>query len=244
MNGSLRARLRAVGDASSVLVQIIRAGHLRAPLRLLRTRLSSETVSLGLRLETSNRAEPPAGALAMRVRPLEPRDVPTFTDFGRPGLTNESLVPRIRAARLFRSGIRTCYVAEVAGAVAYMQYLIDASQNGKLKTFFGDAYPELAPDEGLLESAFSLERYRGRGLLLHVVPELAKEAEKMGIRRLIAFVAIDNAPMLRGCRACGFVPFVRRTERYRLFRNHVSFEELPAGSPYPAELDSAPRSRA
>jgi GNAT superfamily N-acetyltransferase len=221
------ARFHEARNRLLVLSRLLFAGHLRSLGGVLRKRLLSETVSLGLEREVSDTA-PPSPLRAISLRRLEPEDVPAFTDVSAAGISDEERVPRIRAARLIGSGIETCYVATIGGEVAYMQYLIDASQNDKLAAAYGDAYPRLAPDEALLESAFSLERFRGRGLMLAVMPALVEEARRRGIRRLLTFVTLDNKPMLRVCEACGFVPFTLRRETYRLFRLRVVFEELPA----------------
>jgi len=45
----------------------------------------------------------------------------------------------------------------------------------------------------------------------------------------------ENAASLKGCARAGFVPYLRRHERFRLFRRYVSFTPVatpaPVGSP-------------
>jgi GNAT superfamily N-acetyltransferase len=241
MSTRLSARLAEARNRFLVLLRLVREGQLGTLTRILRNRLYSESLSLGLRRDVSAPAVEPSLHQSLVVRRLEPRDFSTFTEL-EPGLPRESVYNRMRAARLFKSGIETGYVALVGGAVAYMQYLIDASQNDKLATLFGATYPPLAEGEALLEHAFSLERYRGRGLLLRVMPQLIHEAEARGIRRIVTFASVDNTPMLKGCKACGFEPFTLRREKYRLFRQQVTFEPLPAKMPHPFETDE-PTSR-
>lgn len=120
-----------------------------------------------------------------------------------------------------------------------MQYLIDHSQNEKLRSVFHGIVPPLAQDEVLLEAAFSLPKFRGRGSALHAIPRLAMKAQELGARWLVVYVGVENTPMLKACRSLGFVPFTRRESSYRLFRLSLTFTPLPEGTAYPFETKAA-----
>ena len=190
-------------------------------------RLWSDHVSLGLRCDLSKAAGPPASLTSLRIRPVRPRDEPLFTS-GSEGREAAD------AAFLFESDLRTCYVAETAtGTVCYMQYLIESSQNGELRRLFGDLYPPLANDEVLLEGALTLPKFRGRGIALFAIPSLLSRAHAAGANSALLYASVDNTPMLKASKRCGFVPFVLRRERFRLFVHRLAVVPLPEGQPYP-----------
>jgi hypothetical protein len=216
------------------LGRLLQSGRFLLVLGTIRHRLYSDHLYLGLRRDTTLPFRIPAPPLSLTVRPIEPGDVPLFAQIAGAGIGRTSVMDRIRAAHLIESGVQTCYVAATrAGKLCYVQFLVDPSQNGKMRKIFGDLVLPLAADEALLEAALSLEAYRGRGIMLYVIPELAKKARELGLRWLIAFVSVANLPMLKGCQWTGFVPYVERRESYRFFRRRVTFRPLPDGTPYP-----------
>jgi hypothetical protein len=221
------------------LARLLRSGDLSLILRTIGRRLYSDDVSLGLRRDTTLPFRVPRPPLWLTVRPIEPDDVPPLIDVTSPDGKSGGIMDRVRAAYLIESGIQTCYVAVTReGHICYMQFLIDPSQNEKLRKLYSDLMPPLRKDEALLEGAFSLERYRGRGIMLHVIPKLAKRARELDLRWLIAFASVTNLPMLKGCRWTGFVPYVLRRESYRLFHRQVTFTPLPEGASYPFDTDA------
>ena len=221
----------------SLLGLLLKSGRLSLILGTIRRRLYSDHVSLGLRRDTSLPFSVRRSPLPLTVRPIEPDDVPLFVDVTGPEVGRGSIMDRIQIAYLMESGVRTCYVAVTPqGHVCYTQFLIDPSQNETIRRLYGDVVPRLAADEALLEAAFSLERYRGRGVMLHVIPELAKRARELNLRWLIAFVPVTNLPMLKGCQWAGFFPYVERRQSYRFFRRQVTFTPLPEGTPYPFDI--------
>jgi RimJ/RimL family protein N-acetyltransferase len=135
-------------------------------------------------------------------------------------------------ARLLRSGIETCHVAvEPDGKACYMQWLILSNENERVHAFFGNLYPRLAPDEALLEGAYTPEAYRGQGIMAAAMSQIAERASQFGARWVVTFVDESNVASLKGCARAGFEPYVRRHERFRLFRRYVSFTPVsPAAS--------------
>ena len=61
-----------------------------------------------------------------------------------------------------------------------MQYLIFSGENDKVGRFFEGIFPRLREDEALLEAAFTLEEYRGLGLMPFVMNQLAEKARQEG----------------------------------------------------------------
>jgi hypothetical protein len=62
--------------------------------------------------------------------------------------------------------------------------------------------------------------------------QIAERADQFGARWVVTFVDEGNAASLKGCARAGFVPYLRRDERFRLFQRRVSFTPVsPAASP-------------
>ena len=209
----------------------LRAGQLRLVGRALLRRFYSDDLSLGLRRDATLPFSLPKPGMSLEIRPIEASDASL--------LSTASLQTHevgIQATFLLESGIRTCYAAVTRdGQVCYLQFLVDSSQNARLEALFGGIVPPLAPDEALLEAAFSPPRYRGRGIMLYVLPELARKAQDLGARWLVLYAS--DPPMLKACKLCGFQPSVLRRTSYRLFRRRLSFTPLAEGTPYPFEVE-------
>jgi hypothetical protein len=128
---------------------------------------------------------------------------------------------RLAQQRLLQSDLRTCYVAiGPDGKLCFMQWLIHSTDNDRLRAVFGNLYPTLAPDEALLEGAFTPDTSRGLGA------QIAERAAGVGARWVITFVDEGNVASVKGCARAGFSAYVKRHERFRLFRRYISFDPL------------------
>jgi GNAT superfamily N-acetyltransferase len=214
-------------------VLLLRSGKLRTIARAAARHVYSDHVALGLRRPVAAPFPTPKPGMALEIRPVSSPDAPLFK-----ATAPHRIVEGREATYLLESGIRTCYVAVTKdGEPCYVQYLVDPSQTSKLRTLQRDMLLPLDRDEALLAAAFSPPRYRGRGIMLHVVPELAKKAGDLGARWLVLYASAGNLPMLKACKWCGFEPFVLRRTRSRFFGRRSSFTPLPEGTPYPFEVD-------
>src|SRR5437667_2129487 len=217
------------------LLRLVFAGRGRRMWRAVSYRLYSNSASVGLRrdLRAPGLAPPPAAKRPLQVRPLTADDELAWLDVRDPGLSDDQVYARLGQARLLRSGIETCHVAvEPDGKACYMQWLILSNENERVRGFFGNLYPRLAPDEALLEGAYTPEAYRGQGIMAAAMAQIAERASQYGARWVVTFVDDTNVASLKGCARAGFVPYLRRDERFRLFRRRVSFTPVsPAASP-------------
>jgi len=195
--------------------------------------LYSDSASVGLRRDLSAPHAAPAAKLAIQVRPLTSDDALPWLDVRERGLSDDQVYGRLAQGRLLRSGIETCHVAvEPGGNACYMQWLILSHQNQRVRAFFGNLYPRLAADEALLEGAYTPEAYRGQGIMAAAMAQIAERASQFGARWVVTFVDEANVASLKGCARAGFEPYLRRHERFRLFRRYVSFSPVSqAASP-------------
>ena len=198
--------------------------------------LHNDLYSYGLRRDLTAPADVREPVIPVTIRPIESADAPAFTEIDRSRHDREATRIRFRSALLLASPISTCYVAITnEGDPCYMQYLIFPSENDNVEKFFEGVFPRLGEGEALLEAAYTLEDYRGQGIMPFVMEQLAQEARRRGARWLLTFVDTANLPSLKGCKRAGFVPYLVRHQQRRLFRRRITFTPLPEETPYPFE---------
>ena len=206
---------------------LLRRGSWRRVLRAVRRRLYSETVSYGLVRDLARPLEPRSARVPLSIRPLRASDVPDLLDMKAPGLSGDEVFQRQHQLELVQLEIPTCYVAVTQDdRPCYMQWLIYATENPTIREAFHGHIPPLAPDEVLLEGAYTPEAHRGQGIMALAMARIAEQAAPMGARRAITFVLVDNIPSLKGCYRAGFFPSLVRRNRWRLFRSHTTFSPL------------------
>ena len=169
---------------------------------------------LGLRCDLT--ALPPLRPAKVEVR-MEPRDARTFSGFddelGRIG-GPDYLEVMIRRW-LSEAGVKTLYVAfSDEGDPMYAQWLVRARDQHVMKEHAPGSHPDLAPDEVLLEGAYTFSRFRRLGLMNDGMAQLLRIARAEGGVSAITYVPAENVASLRGCANVGFVlDHVRVNER-------------------------------
>ncbi len=223
-------QLRGYVSRAVDIGRLVLAGDAAKAWWALTYRLYSNSTSLGLRRDLTIPFTGPSARIPISVRPLAPADdlsalQPTA------GLSADERYWRLTQLRLLRSGLRICYVAIAPeGKPCYMQWVILPSENARLRAIFGNLYPTLGSDEALLEGAYTPDAYRGKGIMGAAMAQVAERAAEFRARWVITFVDAANEASLKGCIRAGFVPYLRRRERFRLFFRQVTFDLIePAG---------------
>jgi GNAT superfamily N-acetyltransferase len=207
-------------DVLNLLVR----GHPRVVRRALGTRLSSQTLAFGLQRDLKKPHVVPEARVPLEVRPLAAGDDLTMLDIAAPGLPSEVVFERLGQRRLLAAGLPTCWVAIGPDRkVCYMQWLIAPQDNARIRALWGDLFPQLKPDEALLEGAYTGDAYRGQGIMAHAMSRIAEAARDFGARWVNTYVGHSNVASLKGCKKAGFSPFTQRTEQWWLLRRHVRF---------------------
>lgn len=189
-------------------------------------RARSDSTSIGLRRDLTVPFTGPRAKIPLTVRPLAPGDDLSMLELA-PGLSPDEAFWRLGQRRLLASGLRTCYVAIAPeGKPCYMQWVIPASEYQRVRQIFGNLYPVLAPDEALLEGAYTPEAYRGKGIMGAAMSEVAQRAAQHGARWVITFVDQQNEASFKGCIKAGFTPYLKRQEKFRWFRRKVAFTPI------------------
>lgn len=187
----------------------------------------SDSYSYGLRRDLTFPAETPAAKIPIEVRPLQLGDIPTL---------RAATVQSERAVydRFLEAGFSNGYVAVTHfGTPCFLQWLICPGENEKIQRLLGGLLPWLGPEEILLEQAFTLEPFRGLGIMSCAMSRIADLGREKGARWALAFAGEKNLAALKGCQRAGFRPYLIRRERCRFLRRRVSFHLIPRGTPFP-----------
>jgi GNAT superfamily N-acetyltransferase len=214
---------------------LLSCGHPTAVLqRVVGGRLNSRTLAFGLCRDLNQPHTAPAAQLPLEVRPLGAGDDLSMLDIEASGLPSDVVLQRLAQRRLLAAELPRCWVAIAPdGKVCYMQWLVAPRDNARIRAVWGDLFPPLAPDEALLEGAYTGDAYRGQGIMAHAMSRIAEAAREFGARWVKTYVGQGNVASLKGCKKAGFVPCVERSETWWLLRRRVLFTDLPAGTSYP-----------
>lgn len=124
------------------------------------------------------------------------------------------------------AGVRELHVAGPDGAPAYGQWLVRPGEQEPLLAHSPGAHPVLAPDEVLLEGAYTFREFRRMGAMGDGMAQLLRVAREEGFRSALTYVEDSNVASLRGCAGVGFELDHVRVSRWRLLR-HSRSEQAP-----------------
>jgi hypothetical protein len=208
--------------------QLIKSGEWEDIRNVGRERLKSESKAYLLRRDVTVPFPAPDAAIPISVRPIKPSDVTTLLEAGKEELGSEAQRDRAIRMRMIEASLPTCFVAVTEDdEPTYMQWLIGPEHNDVVRDIYGDRFPPLAHDEMLLEGAFTLEQWRGKKIMAAAMGRIADQAaQRPDARWVITLVATDNIPSLKGCKRCGFEPYMQRVGSWRLFRFRSDFMPL------------------
>jgi GNAT superfamily N-acetyltransferase len=219
------------------VLRLCASGRSNVVAQAIGTRLRSDTFALGLRRDLSRSHTAPPAKIPLSVRPLSLGDDLSMLSFESAALDPAVASERSAQWRMIQANLPRCWVAiGPDGKVCYMQWLIAPGDNRRIAARWGDLFPQLGPDEALLEGAYTGDAYRGQGIMAYAMSRIAEQAREFGARWVNTFVGVSNVASLKGCKKAGFMPYVRRTESWWLLYRRVRFERLPEGTPYPFDL--------
>jgi GNAT superfamily N-acetyltransferase len=238
--GGTASQLRGLFSRARDIGRLLLSGNAAKAWWALAYRAYSNSTSLGMRRDVNIPFSGPQAKIPVTVRPLSPTDDLSALD-PAPGISSDEAFWRLAQRRLVASGLQTCYVAiSPEGKVSYMQWLIPASENARLRSVFGNLYPVLAPDEALLEGAYTPDAFRGKGIMGAAMSQISERARDSGARWVITFVDAQNEPSIKGCVRAGFQTYLTRKEKFRFFFRQVSFEPIAPSQPlHPGQPQSS-----
>lgn len=197
------------------IFELVKKGEIKFIFDGIAKRIISKNEVFGLKRDLNLVFENPDALIDITLRPFRDEDQAYFSL----DLQNEGLVEK---------EIPNCYVAtDNEDTPCYRQWLMGPKQNGKIKEFWGNAFPVLKEDEALLESAFTTPAFRGKRIMPAAMARIAEKGKDLGVRWVITFVGIDNIPSLKGCQRSGFYPYILRKEKWLIFKKTITFESIP-----------------
>ena len=211
----------------TMLLMLLR-GEAPEMLTELTNRLYSNDASYILRRDLARPLVPrPTAKIPVRIRAMEPDDIA------------EIVAERPRRLPALSANIPTCYVATTDdGSICYMQWLIQADQQDRLRPYFKGHLAGYRSDTVLLEFAYTFERFRGQGIMGAAMAAIAEQGLSTGARWAITYVNVGNLASLKGCANAGFRPYMIRRESWRGLRLRQSFHALGHEALYPFEREA------
>jgi len=178
---------------------------------------------LGLTADLTRLPDRKPARLKLEMRPV---DLLSFHGFEseRAHASSADLKQLLLRERFRLHGVSTLYLAETSRArPIYCQWLVRPSEMPRMDACVPDTYEELAPDEVMLEGAYTFSQFRGKKAMSDGMWQLLAIARDEVFASALTYVADDNVASLRGCAAVGFVPdhahvSVRRLTRRRTDR--------------------------
>lgn len=188
-----------------------------------RKRLSSRHESVCLRRDLTVPFALPPSMIPLTVRRLRTDDDLSFLA-DEPGLDPEAAQLRRDQRWLLSCDLPTPWVAvSPEGAVCMLTYLFTAADNERIRRLWGGWLPELAPDEAMIEGIYTAERYRGLNIMPVAATQIAEQARALGVRYGLGFIPLTNSASQRAGAKAGWTPFIKREERWLLFRRRIRF---------------------
>jgi hypothetical protein len=149
----------------------------------------------------------PEAKVPIRVRPLEPSDVPQI----------EAERPSGLLLGVVRAGLPQGYVAVTDDQeICFLQWLIRPEHREQIRAIRFRQMYAFNDDTVMLEFSYTFRRFRGLGIMAPAVAWVAEQEPRA--RWAVTYVDRSNIPSLRGCRGAGFYPYLLTHDRWRLFR--------------------------
>ena len=199
----------------ALLPRIIKDGRGKYLWTAVLNRLYSKEIAFGFKRDLSISYKKPRTLKPIAIREFQKNDAVFFVDNPSNGLINK---------------FHTCYVGVTLDNTPCARvWLIDVSQNKMLNATWGKRFPELKPNEVLLENVFTVPKYRGMGVIPAFLYDVAEKSKDLGARYAITFGEVKNINTSRSYDYAGFSPYILRTVSYFLFIKTIKYEEITTG---------------
>lgn len=217
-------------DKFSLIKKLFFSHHIVYVLKEMGRRLYSDDYFYALRYEFKNSKETSHNN-SIRLRNLKETDIPKLLNLNSSGLSYSEFKDRLIRLLMIKADIQKCLVAVYSNdEPCHLIWVIKSSENKKVHTFFNGGFPTLKDDEVLLEGLFTHEAYRSRGIMREVMSKIIEMGEELQARWAIAFVRKSNSPSLKGFKRTGFVPYMIRHDRWRMFFRKATYTQLNMGT--------------
>ena len=209
------------------IMSIILKGHVNLLLNELRRRLYSNTQYYIFRRDVTLPISAHKAKIPVTLRRLHNNDIPKLLNLDEPHLTSNEVLERVRRLRLVKSGIEKCYVVVTPNDTPIgIGWLIDASQNKKIQTFFSGGILPLNDDEILSEGGYTVKSYRGQGIQRWRICEFLRKAMQSEARWVIGYFNFTNFATINTLKKNGFEPYMIRSDKWRLMKRYSIYKPV------------------
>ncbi|MEO3997632.1 N-acetyltransferase [Mesorhizobium sp. CAU 1732] len=184
----------------------------------LKPQLATRIERYGLRRDLTVPVEPLNAKIPLSCRRMTASDVEALLPDDVSALSrSDQLEVTWRRIFIDKVGIANGSVAvdERDGTPCYVQWLFGHADNHLVRRVGG--FPDLGPEDALLENAYTPRSYRGLGVLPVAGNILTEKAVEFGARYVHTFIGVANRAALKGARRIGYEPHMLHTQRFRLF---------------------------
>lgn len=207
----------------------LRTGDIRHLFTLVRNRVYSESVRVGIRKDLTD-AEEARSANDQDPHPVRiasMADIEAVLDPGRGGATdaNELWQRRLRRHVAATLGPGCCYVADCGDkGPSFMQFLFFPEDNEPVQAAFPDIGPPVKPGEAMVEYLYVAPDARSLPYVVRCLVNVAAVARRREATSVITYAPVGNKAALLSTRLAGYRPFAQRRLRFRCFHRSVSYE--------------------
>jgi hypothetical protein len=217
------------------LIYLVQTGQFGTVVGTVRHKAWSTTIAYGLHRDLTVPWTAPEAAIPLSIRKATKVDIDLLTDLNETGVPKEALAERRARLMAFNGGMNEhCWVAvDEHDIPCYMQIVMYPEQNELKRKVWGKSYPNIKTGQVLLEAALVPFAFRGKRIHARAKSLIAANARTDVATEAITFVDETNVASLKGVARAGFVPYCRRINRWRIFRESSTFVPLPENTIIP-----------
>ena len=188
---------------------------------VVRDRAWSESASFGLVRDLHNVPGPFPTEIEVVMRPCPSRTFAGFTEeLTRVG--GDDYFEVDQRVRFCQAGVEGLHVAtDPEGRPIYAQWLIDSGNQSTLHAATHGQFPNLGPDEALVEGAYTFVDFRRMRAFVEGWRQLLAKAAESGATRCYTYISFGNVPSLRGAARIGFDLDHVRVTTFRAGRRRI-----------------------
>jgi GNAT superfamily N-acetyltransferase len=148
-------------------------------------------------------ARPPARLGTSPLERLLPSDFERFvSELG--GLGPDDRREIIARLLFYKAGFHNLFGIRDGQRVVYVQWLVVPEDNPVIQHSYPNRYLLLRPNEAMVENAFALPAFRGRGLYPYAMHMILAEARDRGLTRVVTYIRKTNLASLTQTIQMGF----------------------------------------
>lgn len=131
--------------------------------------------------------------------------------------------------RFYERGFRDCYIGREDNSNEMCCIVWMVTPTDVKNTHSANIYPGLKKDELFAENIYTLEKFRGKGVMTSTGFQQEEIARKLGFKRMFFYVKEDNISSLKSCKRRGHLTYSKLLRCHFLF--HVKIQTTQRFNP-------------